>query len=127
MRTIEEILLNAHNNNEKVRLFYGDSETGEDWNEIHDVFGGIGYSTGVKKVPLLIRYKNSIGGDAISTSCIVKIMINGIIVYQHPKYHSLLNLKGNIIYKEEKLFSSFRNEVKAQMMFDYLHGVRNNY
>ena len=127
MKTIDEILLNAYNNKEKVRLFYGDSKTGEDWNEIYEVFGYIGYSTGTQRIPLLIRYKTSIGGGAILTSCIVKIIINGIVVYKHPNYHSMLTLNRNNIYRGEKLFISSDNDVKAQKMFSYLQGIRNNY
>lgn len=127
MNTIDKILFNAYLNKEKVRLFYGDKRTGKDWNEIDDVFGYIGYSMGTQRLPLLIRYKNSTGGCPIVTSCIVKIMINGIVVYKHPDYHSLLTLNGNNIYSEGNVALSFNNEAKAQRMFSYLQGCRNSY
>lgn len=127
MKTIDRILFNAYLNKEKVRLFYGDKRTGKDWNEIDDIFGYIGYSMGTQRLPLLIRYKNSTGGCPIVTSCIVKIMINGIVFYKHPDYHSMLTLNRNNIHRSEKLYLSFDNEIKAQRMFSYLQGFRNNY
>ena len=81
------ILEDARINNLRVRIFYGDYKTGEDWLEDCDVIGRIGRSCGRIQIPLLLKKSNSTGGGGISTSCIVKITIDKKIVYQHENYH----------------------------------------
>lgn len=71
----------------RIRLYYGDAETGIDWNEENDIMGRIGRSTGTVKIPLLIATKRSMGGGGILDHCIVKIKeTDGHVLYQHPKY-----------------------------------------
>lgn len=75
----------------RLRLYYGDNETGKDWQECHDTTGYIVRSTGSQKIPLLIYNKNCYGGGDILTHCIVKIeyanKANGGILWQHANYH----------------------------------------
>lgn len=74
----------------RIRLYYGDTETGRDWLEEHDVVGTLGQSLGPLRVPLLIPTRRSDGGPALLDHCIVKIKEtrSGWICYQHPKYHT---------------------------------------
>lgn len=85
----------------RFRIFYGDTDRpdyeqvhghrpdpGKDWGEENDVTGTIGRSMGPIKIPLLINNRRSMGGGAIMTDCIVRILINGREVYRHPNYHS---------------------------------------
>ena len=69
-----------------VRIFLGDAETGRDWLEEYDVCGFIGRSWGERKVPLILKSHSSTAGPAILDYCIVKMMVNGRVVYRHPKY-----------------------------------------
>ena len=75
----------------RLRLYYGDVETGRDWEEVYEVTGYIGRSTGRIKIPLLIHNTRSFGGGAILDHCIVKIEHSnkrtGGVLYQHPHYH----------------------------------------
>ena len=71
----------------RIRVFYGDRETGRDWCEENDTMGCIGRSTGSIKIPLLIKTRRSYGGGAILDSAIVKIQIGRLVVYKHPNYH----------------------------------------
>jgi len=71
----------------RIRVFYGDQETGRCWMEENDTMGTIGRSTGKIKVPLLIKTRRSFGGEAILDSAIVKITVNHRVVYEHPNYH----------------------------------------
>lgn len=82
-----QILDNAMNKHERIRVFYGDNETGCDWCEFFDTIGYVGRSYGNVKIPLLIKNNRSIGGLGILDGSIVKITIDKIIVYQHPNYH----------------------------------------
>ena len=57
----------------RIVLDYGCTETGETWNEVYDVTGKIGRSTGDVKIPILIHNKRSVGGCGILDSCIIGI------------------------------------------------------
>lgn len=81
------VLENAMRTNKRIRIFYGDTETGRDWMEIYDTIGTISRSCGQNKIPLLIKNSRSYGGGAILTHCIVKITIDKEVVYKHPKYY----------------------------------------
>lgn len=81
------ILNNAMTTKERIRIFYGDMETGKDWLEIFDTIGYVGKSCGRIAIPILINNSRSTGGSAILTSNIVKITINKKVVYQHSKYY----------------------------------------
>lgn len=81
------VLENARLNNRRVRIFYGDRETGRDWMEIYDTIGTIGRSCGMVKIPLLIKNSRSMGGGAILDHCIVKITIDKAIAYHAPNYY----------------------------------------
>lgn len=71
---------------------YGDTATGRQWVEEHDIFGYIGRSTGTNKVPLLIPKATSIGGGHILDHCIIKIRESKgkMVLYQHPKFTPLV-------------------------------------
>lgn len=75
----------------RVRLHYGDRETGRDSLQEHDVEGRISRSTGPKHIPLLIHNTRSAGGGHLLDDNIVKIRTTGqrvSVLYQHPKYHA---------------------------------------
>lgn len=83
-------LLHAHRGDYRIRLCYGDSKTGRDWQEIHDIEGYVGRTTGEVKIPILVYNKRSLGGSAILTDCIVRITLTGkhpTVLWQHPLYH----------------------------------------
>lgn len=84
---VMSILEKASRNRTKLRLWYGNKETGKDWGDVHDVFGYIGRSCGTVKIPLMIARRNSSGGPAILTDAIIKITEDKKTVYQHPKFH----------------------------------------
>lgn len=82
-----EILENARTAGTRLQIYYGDTQTGRDWNEENDTRGTIGRSGGTVKIPLLIATSRSHGGGAILDHCIVKIRSNtGNVIYQAPNY-----------------------------------------
>ena len=86
---VVEALERARSCRQRVRLYYGDKATGEDWLEESDVEGYIGNSIGPLKVPILVYNRRSHGGCALLDQCLVKIRwTTGGVVYQHPKYHT---------------------------------------
>ena len=87
-----DVLERARQNNWRVRLHYGNSFTGQDWNEQYDICGRIGRSMGPVKVPLLVHNARSTGGPHLLDHCIVRIRFANKQhgrddLYCHPKYH----------------------------------------
>ena len=71
-----------------TRIFLGDPETGQDWNEECDVVGRIGRSTGRIKIPLLVP-RHEDGGPGLLDHCIVRLVQvgSGQELQRHPRYH----------------------------------------
>jgi hypothetical protein len=84
---VANVLGKAMSNRTRIRVFYGDRETGRDWLEEYSTMGYIGRSTGNIKIPLLVKNANSYGGGALLTDSIVRITIDKRDVYKHPTYH----------------------------------------
>ena len=85
---VATLLNNLSMSQQRVRLVYGDINTGKDWLEEYDVIGTVGRSTGTKQIPLLINNSRSLGGGAILDHCILKIVDvkSKCVLYQHEKY-----------------------------------------
>ena len=88
---IREILETARRKGTRIRVHYGDTVTGRDWEERYDVAGRVGRSMGPCKVPILLHNRRSMGGGAMLDHCIVRIRFanarEGGDLYRHPKYH----------------------------------------
>lgn len=104
------ILNTAYENREttRVRLFFGDKDTGKDYGQIYNTLGYVKRTIGNYKIAILTSRKDSPTGDSIEADLIVKITIDKQVVYQHPKYN--IDVSG-----------------KEPIMADYLLGKRNNY
>lgn len=87
---IVQILESARAAGNRLRIHYGDPETGHDWGDTYDVAGTVGRSTGRLKIPLLLPNAASTGGAPISTARIVRIRPSrrsaGPDHYRHPSY-----------------------------------------
>jgi hypothetical protein len=83
---VVDALERARSNGQRVRLFYGDNVTGQDWHEENDVTGTVGRSCGSIRVPLLLANTRSSGGGPISTENIVRLIVDGREVYRHANY-----------------------------------------
>jgi hypothetical protein len=96
---VKTVLNSLNSTYERVRLFYGDTDTGEVWTEEYDVLGRVGNSTGASKVAILINNSSSMGGGAILTHCIVGIVTTkGKWLYKHEKFDT-----GEWIIKQSDL------------------------
>ena len=94
---------------DKVRLYYGNNETGEVSLDEYDLYGTIGKSTGIIKVPLLIPKINSISGSAISTSLIV-----GIARTKDKKFvYKANNFKLPVLKLSKSSVEGFTHEVSV--------------
>jgi hypothetical protein len=84
-----EVLDYAHRNDLRLRFYYGDMESGRDWEETSDIQGYVGSSSGRIKIPLVIYNKRSFGGMWLMDDQLVKIETTKgkRLLYIHPNYH----------------------------------------
>ena len=116
--TVISVLEWARKGNKRIRIFYGDRKTGRDWCEAYDTVGCVGRSSGISKVPILLRNCRSTSGTAILDDCIVKITWDHKVMYKHPEYHLPLKLDGNQIVDDEgQCF--YRNDDKTKVYNEY--------
>lgn len=93
---VRAVIQTLYENKHRARFFFGDLETGTAWMEECDVTGTVGKSTGSKPCALLINNARSLGGGALSTSSIVKIIditarnmpYNSGVLYEHPTFNN---------------------------------------
>ena len=73
----------------RVRLFYGDTNTGREWGEENDVLGTIGRTSGPLKSPILVP-KGERSGTTILEHCLVKIMNADTrrVLWVHDRYQA---------------------------------------
>lgn len=122
----------------RLRLFFGDTATGEVWPEENDVLGYIGCSTGNHKVPLLVHNSRSMGGGHLLDHCIVGIKdVHGRWRYKHPAFNlgdwTLANHTGESFYSQKlpfevlhngKVHAGFETEAKAKNYIAFMKGER---
>lgn len=119
---VRRILERYRKSEEPIRIFYGDTETGRDWLEENEVFGRIGRSSGIFKVPLMIEPGES-GGPAMLDHCIVRIQDGktGRDLYRHPAY----KVPEMEIRSTEGITVSWHQGKKPKLLTElgYTHGV----
>ena len=135
--SVINILLDAMKHRDRIRIFFGDAESGADWCETFGNMGTIGLSCGPNKVPLFKHYVRSTGGiccifrnEEISTNSIVKITRNKKVIYKHPKYNCDIKIDGDYIVDNNRKNVSYfwsKDENKRKRFFEFLKGTRNNY
>lgn len=120
---VATLLNNLSMSQQRIRLVYGDTNTGKDWLEEYDVIGTIGRSSGTKQIPLLIKTSRSTGGGAILDHCILKIVDvkSKRVLYQHEKYEEpkfeigFLAITGQYsVTVDGKIQANFKTEKQAQ-------------
>lgn len=76
----------------RVRVFYGDPVTGEDWSISENVRGiiDIARDDSNRIVPVLRQSRKAKVGEELKTDCIVRVIhLDGAgEVYRHPQYHT---------------------------------------
>lgn len=130
---VVEIIERARRNGQRLRMFYGDRETGKAWAEENDVTGYIGRSTGAMRVPLLLHSSRSTGGDAIMTGAIVAIMTGpSRFAYKHPSFDAgTWSARGSdlpgyaaAVYHDGEVYARCRSSLAAVRLADFMRGQR---
>ena len=137
-KTVQHVITSTYQSKQRLRIVFGDIETGEDWLEEHDTIGTIGRSTGTKKIPLLIHNSRSMGGGAILTHCILKIVDvkSKRVLYESSNYEKPILVKcaskhSDYMYDvyhvkngDNVLHARFKTEKQANNYIDFMHCKR---
>lgn len=134
---VVDVLRNAKASKVRVRLFYGDRNTGEDGCEVHDIMGYVGKSTGKLPCLILIPNSRSSGGTAILTTAILKITIDKRTVYQVSNYRTpeltIAKSSNKFSVIRKKLdgsivtIANFETNEAALKFKNFLEGISNRY
>ena len=134
-------LLNSYNFKFRIRIWYGDLETGRSWNEEYDTMGIIGRTTGKIKTPILINNSRSGGGGAVLMGSIIRIddIEDKITLWKVPNFHvedmKVYEIFGNENYKYQvaklsedsgkwEVQASFKTEKQAYNWVAFMLGER---
>lgn len=123
------ILEKLQNSGDEVRIFYGDTQTGQSWHDEFDVVGRIGRSTGNIKIPLLVP-KGDCGGPGLLDHCIIRIDSREETLYQHKKFRvgEMTLSQGNDqqlpweVFIDSVLHARFALNAEATKLMSFLQG-----
>ena len=135
---VKTVLTECYNKQCRIRIWYGDNNTGMSWMDEYDVIGTIGRSTGQQKIPLLIKNSRSSGGGGILCHCIIRIDVisSKRTVYEHPLFYvPSLGVYPNldedtkakypfIVLKYGTIQARFKSEKQAKNYVDFMTGKR---
>ena len=126
---VATLLNNLSMSQQRIRIVYGDTNTGIDWLEEYDIIGTIGRSTGIEQIPLLIKNSRSSGGGAILDDCILKIVDvkTKRVLYQAENYITPNFEIGFMAITCQysvsiggKVQANFKTEKQAQKYIDFM-------
>ncbi|MBS3963766.1 MAG: hypothetical protein KGZ80_04570 [Methylomonas sp.] len=112
-----------------VRVFYGDTKTGQSWHDEFDMVGRIGRSTGSIKIPLIVPDRDS-GGPGLLDHCIIRIDSRESTLYQHKKFRvgEMTLSKGDDakwpweVFIDSVLHARFALNAEAVKFMDFIQG-----
>jgi len=152
---VKIILQRAIDNKKALRIFYGNKDTGRCWMDEYDMYGRIGRSTGIMKIPLMMK-KNQIGGSGILTNYVIKIVefttrklksnetrFDGLrsniievnkVLYQHPLFNMpIISLIENehpeypaSVTFDGVVNARFKSVIQAEKWVSFMKGERSN-
>ena len=105
-------------NKTRVRVYYGDKQTGKVWNEEYDVRGYIGRTTG-NKSPILVYNKRSMGGGLLLTNFILRIVETNSkrVLYTYHNFQAPnVEVMGNEVYIDGEAWGRCKDEAAAKRL-----------
>jgi len=130
---VKSALIRAYADKTRVRVWYGEQETGKAWPEEFDVTGYIGRSTGIKPIALLVHSNRSTGGPGLLTACIVRIdATDGRTLYQHDRFNAGLwtitdqpaGEYAAAVSHDGELWARCKTRAQAVRLADFMAGKR---
>ena len=131
---VKQVLTSCYNRKNRIRVVYGDVNTGISWLDDYEVLGYVGKSTGIKPIPLLINNSRSTGGGGILTDSILKIIDAKTkqVLFQNDKFIEPVLTKEisnycdylyDVRYNGE-LVARFKTEKQANNYIDFMQCKR---
>lgn len=129
----------ACKNHNRVRIWYGDRDSGRSWNEEYDVVGRIGKTMGVIKIPILVYNSRSYGGPSILVGSIIRIddIEDKSTLWKVPNFHvEPMEIKitndrfrpySVMRHKDDgttDIIANFKKEEQAKRWIDFMNGER---
>lgn len=135
---VKKALIDCYHSKSRIRIWYGDTDTGVPWLDEYDIIGTVGRSGGQVKIPLLLKNARSSGGGGILTNRIIRIDIisSKHTIYEHPlfcvpKLEVYPNLDDEtkvpypfIVLKYGTIQARFKTDKKAYKYIDFMNGKR---
>ena len=135
---VKTALVDCYHSKSRIRIWYGNTETGVSWLEEYDTIGTIGCSGGQVKIPLLLKNARSSGGGGILCHCIIRIDIisSRRTIYKHPLFYvPTLGVYPNldedtktkypfIVLKYGTIQARFKTEKSAYNYIEFMTGER---
>ena len=135
-----KVLSSLVHSGRRVRIWYGDTETGRSWNVESEIAGTIGRSNGKIAIPILIKNSRSYGG-ALLDDCIVRIddIKEKRTIYKADNFHVedmiVYEIFGDANYKyrvaklsedsgEWEVQANFKTEQQAHNYVAFMRGER---
>lgn len=134
-----KVLSSLIHSGRRVRIWYGDTETGRSWNVESEFTGTIGRSTGKIAIPLLIKNSRSYGG-ALLDDFIIRIddIEEKRTIYKSDNFHvedmKVYEIFGDANYKyqvaklsedsgEWEVQANFKTEQQAHNYVAFMRGM----
>lgn len=116
----------ARRSGDRIRIWYGDSETGKAWPDEFSIIGYVSRSVGPQKVPILLHDARSIGGMPILADRIVRIdTTSGVRLYTRTDFDpGEWIVEQCDVYRDGELFARCKNERQAQRLAEFMVGKR---
>lgn len=108
----------------RIRVWYGDYNTGKSWDEENDTIGFVRKISG-GNTPILVSYKSSTCGSMLLTKNIIKIIdtISKKILYIHPEFkQSLFTNEGVKVLKDGSIYANCYSEEGAIRLMNFMNG-----
>jgi hypothetical protein len=138
---VETILTKYVGTRHHVRIFYGDALTGRDSADEWGMNGYLSRSTGIRPCLLMVANANCIGGSAIHTESVLRIIVERLEVYRHPLYQEIkwvcqdkqpydadVAPDGRVlpfqVYRDGELHAQFETDAKRCRWLVFMAGKR---
>ena len=133
---VEALLELARKTSQRVRIWYGDPETGASWEETERVVGRVEARevNGVLHPHLVARAGSNIS-SYIMANTIVRLQVNGIEVYKHshfsqPQYRMVVAPQDlctpEWVMVGNRVVARFSTAIEASRWVDFMSGLRMN-
>lgn len=131
---VVRVLERARIDRTRLRVFYGDTDTGRCWNDEFHTQGTLSRSRGPVKVPLLMATARSVSGLALLDHCIVRIQAGRRVLYTHPGFQVGVTeiRRGDLreypweVWIDGDAHARFVRLTQARRYMDFIHGRRNS-